>query len=406
MLARLTTFLLACVLPLAGAVQAGAPAVEPLDLPGQAQGSVLATAEGFLLSWIERSGAVSTLRFAEMDREGIVRRRGEVMSGRQWFVNWADFPALIVADNGDWLGYALVKSDPAKPYAYDIYTTRSTDRGESWSAPQVLHDDGTPTEHGFVSLLPDGDDRILAVWLDGRRTRVGGGHDGHDHGGVHTALHTAVLTREGVVERRELDDLTCDCCRTSMARGQEGPVVVYRDRTREEVRDIFEVSRVGLEWSPPTPLPVDDWTMPGCPVNGPAITAQGPALIAAWPTQAEGLPVLRLALRDQGSWQTLPDLDRGQDMMGRVDLAPWTESTTLAVWLATEGGQTTLRLAEIGADGLPRWKQLIARLPAGRGTGMPRIAARDGQAIVVWTEPGVPTSRLRGALISQRARSN
>lgn len=373
--------------------------ITALDLPGRAQGSVIATDEGFLLSWIDREGPSAALRFAELDINGIVQRRGDVVRGEQWFINWADFPSLVVADNGDWLGYALVKSDPGKPYAYDILTTRSTDRGASWSAPAVLHDDGTTTEHGFVSLLPDGDDRILAVWLDGRRSGSAGSHDGHDHDGAHTALHSAVLRRDGIVERGELDALTCDCCRTSLARGTDGPVAVYRDRTRDEVRDIFEVARSTAGWGAPQPLPADHWTMPGCPVNGPALVAQGDALLAAWPTQVNGMPTLRLARREVGRWRPLAVLDQGKDMLGRVDLAPWTERSTLAVWLGGDDGDTVLKLAELDADGAPRSVQALDTLPRGRGTGMPRIAARHGRALVVWTAPGEGGPRLRAAMV-------
>lgn len=394
-----TTFALILLL-VANMASAAPPAVRHLDLPGQAQGSVLATRDGFLLSWIDREADHAAMRFAELDRDGAILRRGEVARGSGWFINWADFPSLVIADNGDWLGFVLVKSDPSKPYAYDIHTTRSTDRGVTWSPLSVLHDDGTTTEHGFVSLLPDGNDRILAVWLDGRHTRSEGGHDGHDHGGAHTALHTAVLTRNGIIERQELDDLTCDCCRTALARGPEGPVAVYRDRTRDEIRDIFAVTRDAQGWSEPKPLPADQWKMPGCPVNGPALVPQGEGLLAAWPTQIDGMPMLRLARLNRDTWQALPELDRGNDMLGRVDLAPWAGDTTLAVWLGTEGERSALKLAELDANGAALTTHTIDTLPSGRATGMPRIAAHDGRALVVWTLPGEHGSLLRGALIS------
>lgn len=402
---HLRPYPLACSLLLAllfsSLLEARALQITLINLPGQAQGSVIATENGYLLSWIDREQDQAALRFVELDASGSVHRRGEISRGSGWFVNWADFPSLTLADNGDWLSFALVKSDPAKPYAYDIHTLRSTDRGESWSTPAVLHDDGSNTEHGFVSLLPDGGDRVLAVWLDGRHSLSEGGAEGHDHGGAHTALHTAVLTRNGIVERHELDHLTCDCCRTSLARGPDGPVVVYRDRSREEIRDIFAVARGEKGWGDPQPLPADRWKMPGCPVNGPALIAQRHGLLAAWPTQIDGIPTLRLARLRGATWQPLPTLDAGSDLLGRVDLAPWTDTTALAVWLGSEDGQNVLTLAELGADGVPLTQQAITTLPRGRATGMPRIAARNGRALAVWTEPTAAGPRLRGALVSR-----
>lgn len=375
--------------------------ITPLELPGQAQGSVLATDQGFVLSWIDRENNEAALRFAELDAAGAVQRRGDITRGSGWFVNWADFPSLVMADNGDWLSFVLVKSDPAKPYAYDIHTTRSTDAGASWSAPAVLHDDGTTTEHGFVSLLPDGDDRVLAVWLDGRHTRSDAGHGSHDdHGGAHTALHSAVLTRDGISERRELDDLTCDCCRTTTVRGHSGPLVLYRDRTRAEVRDVFATQRGADGWSTPTPVHADNWVMPGCPVNGPAAAVLGSDTLVAWPTLAEGEMQLRLARGDGTRWQRLPDLDRGASLPGRVDLAPWTADSVLASWLdEADDGRTAVVLAHLGASGAVRERHVVAELPAGRTTGMPRLAARNGRAVLVWTDPKASGPTLAGVLI-------
>lgn len=375
--------------------------IVPIELPGQAQGSVLATERGFVLTWIEREPEAAVLRFAELDHDAAVRRQGEITRGRGWFVNWADFPMLAIADNGDWQSFVLVKSDASKPYAYDIHTTRSTDRGQTWSSPQVLHDDGTTTEHGFVSLLADGGDRVLAVWLDGRHAQGEGGHDGDEHATAHTALHSAVITRDGIVERHELDELTCDCCRTIALRTEDGPLVAYRNRSPAEVRDIYAMHRRGADWTLPERVFADNWTMPGCPVNGPATSLLGKTPLIAWPTQStEGITSLRLAIAGEDGWRRLPDLDRGSSLVGRVDLAPWGSAGALASWVGVnEQGQSVLLLARLDQDGKAVERHVVATLPAGRNTGMPRIAAAQGRAMLVWTDPQPTGPRLAGVLI-------
>ena len=40
-------------------------------------------------------------------------------------------------------------------------------------------------------------------------------------------------------ERAVLDARACDCCQTDAAMTSAGPVVVYRNRTEEEIRDIY-----------------------------------------------------------------------------------------------------------------------------------------------------------------------
>ncbi|MGH8284710.1 MAG: sialidase family protein, partial [Steroidobacteraceae bacterium] len=163
--------------------------------------------EGFVLTWQEREGGRASLWFAVIDRNGRELRRGRIATGANWFVNWADFPSLRVLDNGDWVTHYLEKS-AGSTYAYDVRLVRSTDRGKTWSTPVTPHTDGTPTQHGFVSLSPLGGDRVLVVWLDGRR---GAAHAGHDEDGPMT-LRSAVLDRSGArQEERELDDSTCSC---------------------------------------------------------------------------------------------------------------------------------------------------------------------------------------------------
>ena len=76
----------------------------------------------------------------------------EIGIGNNWFINWADFPSI--AKNGsNLLVHYLQKSD-STTYAYDIRLKLSNDNGENWHKDFILHNDGTKTEHGFVTILP------------------------------------------------------------------------------------------------------------------------------------------------------------------------------------------------------------------------------------------------------------
>ena len=65
--------------------------------------------------------------------------------------------------------------------------------GNMWGALPFVNTDGTPTEHGFVSLWVAGPERVGVAWLDGRHTAEGtdeaqrssdahAGHGGHGDG--------------------------------------------------------------------------------------------------------------------------------------------------------------------------------------------------------------------------------
>ena len=84
-------------------------------------------------------------------------------------------------------------------------------------------------------------------------------------------LRSAVIGSDGNVERSLVDDMVCDCCQTSMTVSQGIPIVVYRDRTKGEIRDISFSRYIDQKWTEPQPIHEDGWKINGCPVNGPNI---------------------------------------------------------------------------------------------------------------------------------------
>ena len=131
-----------------------------------------------------------------------------------------------------------------------------------------------------------------------------------------------MLDGSGVIsDPRLVDEDVCDCCQTDVARTSAGPIVVYRDRTGDEVRDIYVTRLVGGEWEPGRPVAEDGWTISGCPVNGPQLSSSGDTVVVAWFTAPEQRPVVYLAFsRDGGeSFGDRIRVDEG-DPLGRVDV--------------------------------------------------------------------------------------
>ena len=369
---------------------------------GAAQPNLVAAPDGtLLLSWIEPDADGHALRFARHDARGWSTPR-TIARGSDWFVNWADTPHIVATADGALWAHWLRRSG-ASPYAYDVVLSRSADGGATWAAPVTVNDDGTPTEHGFASLWPAGDDRIGVAWLDGRAT--GGGHDAHDgHGGggmmtLRAATFDAALSRSG---EARLDASTCDCCQTDIALAGGRPVLAYRDRTPGEIRDIAVARLEDDRWSAPRIVHADGWEMPACPVNGPAIAADGEALVVAWYTGAGGTPTLRLAgSRDGGRTFAAPvELDRGDALLGRADVA-LADGRAWVAWLREDASGQVLRLERHAMDGTGGTRATDVAVLAGRGraTGMPQLVLADARAYLAWTDivEGVP--RLRGAVV-------
>ena len=128
--------------------------------------------DGPHLSWLEPSGEGDDyrLRFARLENRAWSVAR-TVASSDGFFVNWADFPSVEEIDGvlyAHWL-----QRGAGGGYDYGVRIARSTDGGGSWSTGWTPHDDGTATEHGFVSIFQaaDGESGKAGaglVWLDGR----------------------------------------------------------------------------------------------------------------------------------------------------------------------------------------------------------------------------------------------
>lgn len=347
-----------------------------------------------VLSWLATLDSGHALRFSVFDgkRFGAVR---EVARGENWFANWADTPAIHVLPGGDWLAHWLVKSGPAT-YAYDIVMARSSDEGKSWSDSFSPHDDGTLTEHGFVSYFDWDEERAGVVWLDGRET---GGSEGsapadhahaHHHAGGDMTLRTATIGANGAVtDSVLLDPRVCDCCQTASAMTSDGPVVIYRGRDESEVRDVNLVRYTHRQWSAPVVLHQDGWQISGCPVNGPALIAEGASVVAAWFTMAEDRPRVELAVsQDAGRAFTLLTTLGDGTALGRVDLT-WLGSDFVLAWMDQLEQDAQLMLSHFDSDGRYRQSLPLARADAGRTSGFPSlIGLAADRLMLAWTEPG------------------
>lgn len=374
--------------------------------PGAAQPDLALAPDGrLLLAWVEPAGAGHRLRLAASRSDGGWDEALTIAEGDDWFVNWADTPHVHAPGDGSLWAHWLRSTGPSR-MDYGIVLARSADGGRSWKQAAPVHPPGTRGDHGFVTFWDQGEGRLGIAWLDSRQKAAAGrtGHDAHQHeGGAAMMLRAAIHGGDGAQLREwPLDDSTCDCCPTASARTDRGVVVVYRGRTQDEVRDTRIVRLDGDAWTPPRAVYADGWRFPGCPVNGPAVAADGSRAWVAWYTEADGAPELRLAVSDDAgdSFAAPVTLARGPQVLGRVALAADGRGLHVA-WLEQASATTQrLRLARY-PDDLPRAEAIeVASFPArGRASGLPRMQVAGGAAWLVWTEVDEGGPVLRGAVV-------
>ena len=354
--------------------------------PGSAEPHLALDADGSLiLSWqtSDKESGQASLDYARLV-DGNWSAPQRVAQGDNWFVNWADFPSVEPMGDGRLTAHWLVKREGG-PYAYDVWLSQSGD-GSTWSEPFIAHNDGTASEHGFVSLFGWGD-HAGAVWLDGRETG-GSSHDHEGHGAGGMTLRFGVFDEQGqAVQEGLVDELTCDCCPTDVARVGDSLVLAYRDRSEEEMRDI-EVRRFdGNSWSDPLLVDDEHWHITGCPVNGPALAANGEQVAIAWFSGATHTGQVKTAIsRDGGRSFSAPIIVDAEAALGRVDVA-WLNDKDIAVsWIDRVGKGAALKAIRI-TDGVSTGEAVsIAEVSKTRGSGVPQMVMMDGKLIFAWTQ--------------------
>ncbi len=351
-----------------------------------------ATSDGrtVVMSWLEPgTGDEFRLRYAQWQQARNWGTPVDVAAGSHWFINWADFPSVVPANDAPWTAHWLQQRQGGV-YAYDVMTRLSTDGGRTWSEPRSPHDDGTATEHGFVSIANLGG-RSYGVWLDGRKTAgEGHAHAAGDHAGPAGAmtLRSAVLTPQGAVDGSEIDARVCDCCQTDVAVSGDALLIVYRDRSEDETRDILAARLEDGTWTTPVTVHADGWRIDACPVNGPAVAARGDQVAVAWFT-APDQPRVRLAFSSDGGRSFGPPLEvAGGQVVGRVDVVLLQDGRAVVSWLDATANGAVIRVQPFTRTGPAAAARDIATSNVARSSGFPQMIEVADGLLFAWTENG------------------
>jgi hypothetical protein len=391
-----------------GAVPAPVPAVGEATLlepppagPGSSEAFLAAADDGTVyLSWQEptdpdlvasastRRGAFR-MRFAAW-RDGAWSEARTIAEGDHFSANWADFPTLLRLPDGSLAAHWLARGREAG-VGSGFWVSLSRDGGATWTEPRAAGPGGRPVG-SFVSLFPWTDGTLAAAWLEypHERERDAETADVPDDGMI---LRFARFDAEGgLAEQRILDTSVCNCCQISTTVAADGPIVAYRGRRGEHVRDIHVMRFAGGQWSESRTVHDDGWVIPGCPVNGPAIAARGNDVAVAWFTAADDLPQVKIAFSSDGaaSFGEAYRVDDG-DPLGRVDVEYLEDGSVLVSWLERIGeDDAALRVRHFTTAGRSSAARTVAAASPERPTGFPRMVRNGSDLIFAWSEPGNP----------------
>jgi hypothetical protein len=399
-----------------------APNFDPPAHPGSVGPALAEAGSDLLLTWVEPSGDFGSplfqMRFA--------RFRGDrwsapvtVAQGKELFANWADFPgAISTGQEGEIVAHWLVKGADG----YTAQLARSTDDGATWKPIGRLESDPRAGEHGFVSYAAEPGAAVRAFWLEG------------SEGGAMSLRSRRIAS--GILGPIELlDDRVCDCCQTTAAATPAGPVVVFRDRSEKEIRDVSALRRTASGWAKPVAVHADGWEISGCPVNGPAMAAVPampamPAMPAtstmprrlavAWFTAAPPGPRVEVAFSEDGGATFGPAVvvdggaggaggnrgaggdhgDHGHPV-GRVDVRLDPAGAAIVSWVAAPAGageHAAIYLRRIAADGKAGAAFEVPGTRSVRASGFPRMGRTGDRLLLAWVDDS-GASHLHASLV-------
>lgn len=372
--------------------------VDALTSPAAADASApQLTVEGdrAILSWMERANSGASLKFAERTASGWSAVR-TVASGRGLIVNAADVPSVRALGDGTLAAHWTEQNGP-DPEASTLDLSWSRDGGATWTRAVNPHHDGTKTQHGFASLFQAPGAGLGLVWLDGRATNPDSPNPTDN-----MSLRASVYGTDGKQIREvAIDTRVCDCCPTSVASTTEGPIVAYRDRSNQEVRDIYVTRLAADRWTAPVLVHRDNWMIEGCPVNGPAVSARGRDVVVAWFT----------ALNDQGKTWAAYSHDAGRTFgapvriddavaTGHVDVELLKDGSAIVSWVEFTNERSQFKVRRLEPNGSRSIAVLVAGAGEARVAGVPRIAVARDELLFAWTETSSGASRVRTARAS------
>jgi len=358
--------------------------IEDIPFPygdNNAQPNLVSSNGSLSLSWVSsKKENKASLHFSQF-KKGKWDKPQTITDGDDWFVNWADFPAHAI--NEDLIVTSYLKKSASGTYTYDIILNLQKLSGEKIKQDFLLNTDGVKAEHGFVSIIPNNKKGFFITWLDGRNTvekRLDGSHKP-------MTIRFAEITNKGdIINESELDGSTCDCCQTSMVITNNGPIVVYRDRSEKEVRDIYSVRNINGVWQDPSPIHNDGWKVNGCPVNGPKVAVNSTNLAIAWFTVFNDSPLVNVSFsKNDGDSFGTPLKISDHNAIGRVDVAFLNSKQVIVSYMEFDDIGTYLRIKKVSINGKVSKPITISKIDGGRNTGVPQLEIINNEMIIVWT---------------------
>ncbi len=258
-------------------------------------------------------------------------------------------PQIVADKQGNiFLAYSFFKD---ANWNAQINTARSTDGGNTFTAPASLVKDGSSQRFPSVLIKPDGsifiswiDKRLVAAAKQGGEKRLGGSIAyslSRDGGKTFEVEHFA-------------NEASCECCRIGGSLDpNNNPVVIYRAIFPGGIRDQATQVITAKGAEPIRRVADDDWKTDACPHHGPSIAvSESGKFHVAWYTQgSKRSGVFYASSTNQGASYSKPSRIGAE---GSNIARPYLYSMGQQVWLVWkefDGKRSSVYIKESSDDG-------------------------------------------------------
>jgi hypothetical protein len=293
-----------------------------------------------------------------------------------------------------------------KPYTGFVRMLRSTDGGQTFSAPFTVHQDRQEITHRFESILFDAQGNLHTLWIDKRDMPPKGVGPKY----IGAAIYGNMSKDGGATfgQDYKLADHSCECCRIAMTNTPDGKVAavwrhVFGEQTRDHGFTVLPESSAAPAQSQ-TKMPVrstfDDWQINACPHHGPGLAAyNAKASQGSANTSQNGFHMVWFGIRKQDGQDVAGARyarlnANGQPLLDTVRALPDVraehadvmayQQRVVVVWRASDGSATTLKAWVSDDEG-----QNFSLKVLGQTTGPndhPRIVQSSEKMLVVWRD--------------------
>ncbi len=265
-------------------------------------------------------------------------------------------------------------------------TATSTNGGLSWSAPCVLNRPLHFVEDPTLQPLPDG--RVLTAWIE--------------PGQANHALLARILetTAPAVV----VDETVSAGSAPALATFPDGSALLaYRGQTAGGVHDIRTARFDDGKWDAPATLNLDGWKPASPPRDGPALTARGPHIAAAWFTAAGGARINVSVSGNAGFQWLAPGRVDDTAPLGRIGLVLLDDGSQLVSWVERVQNEPVILLRRISPRGTLSVPVMLARTVYGPPPQLARVkdsTTTPAQLLLTYLQPASGLATLTTRLIT------